>query len=105
MRDDARGQNELRRLIWLMSFVLCALSLPLHAASKWPLPDGVKSIEVNGYDMAFQESGSGVPLVLVHGALNDYRAWDAQFSEFAKARIMHRLTIAAGLSARLRDFG
>jgi len=84
MRDDARGQNALRRLIRLMSFVLCALTLPLHAASKWPLPDGVKSIEVNGYDMAFQESGSGAPLVLVHGALNDYRVWYAQFSEFAK---------------------
>lgn len=57
---------------------------PLHAAPKWPLPDGVKSVEVNGYDMAYQEAGSGAPLVLVHGAFGDYRYWSRQVPEFAK---------------------
>ena len=57
---------------------------PLQAGPKWPLPDGVKSVEVNGYDMAYQEAGSGTPLVLVHGALVDYRYWSQQVPEFAK---------------------
>jgi hypothetical protein len=34
--------------------------------SAWLLPEGVKSIEVNGYPMAYHEGGSGMPLSLVH---------------------------------------
>ena len=60
-------------------------SLPAIATPKWPIPDGLKTIEVNGYDMAYQETGSGTPLVIVHGALNDYRVWYAQVPEFSKA--------------------
>ena len=37
------------------------LSLPALAAPKWPIPNGIKTIEVNGYDMAYQEAGSGIP--------------------------------------------
>jgi esterase len=57
---------------------------PLLAAPKWPLPDGVKSVEVNGYDMAYQEAGFGPPLLLVHGAFVDYRYWSLVVPEFAK---------------------
>jgi hypothetical protein len=35
---------------------------PLLAAPKWPMPDGLKSVEINGYDMAYQEAGSGTPV-------------------------------------------
>jgi len=69
---------------WTALLSVHFLVSPLHAAPKWPLPDGVKSVEVNGYDMAYQEAGSGAPLVLVHGALVDYRYWSQQVPEFAK---------------------
>jgi pimeloyl-ACP methyl ester carboxylesterase len=36
------------------------------------------SLTVNGYDMAYAEEGSGEPLVLIHGSLNDYRYWAPQ---------------------------
>ena len=49
----------------------------------WPLPEGIKSVEVNGYPMAYQESGTGMPLVLVHGSMNDYRCWNFQIPVFA----------------------
>jgi hypothetical protein len=62
----------------------------VDAAPKWPLPEGVKSIEVDGYDMAYQETGSGVPIVLVHGSLNDLRVWHAQEPEFAKNTVSSR---------------
>jgi esterase len=52
--------------------------------SEWPLPEGVKSIEVNGYPMAYHESGSGKPLILVHGSLNDYRYWNCEIGVFAE---------------------
>ena len=61
------------------------LSLPAVAAPKWPIPDGIKTIEVNGYDMAYQETGRGIPLVLIHGALSDYRTWETQVPDFSKA--------------------
>jgi pimeloyl-ACP methyl ester carboxylesterase len=33
--------------------------------------------------MAYQENGTGMPLVLVHGAMNDYRCWNFQIPVFA----------------------
>ena len=67
-------------LVGVASFV----SLQASAAPKWTIPDGVKTIEVNGYDMAYQETGSGTPLVLIHGSLTDYRAWKNQIPDFSK---------------------
>ena len=46
-------------------------------AAPWELPMGVKTLTVNNYPMAYRESGSGETVVLVHGAANDYRYWDA----------------------------
>jgi len=56
---------------------------PVQALPDWPLPDGVKTVSVNDYEMAYQETGSGIPIVLVHGTLNDYRVWPEQVSEFS----------------------
>jgi len=72
--------------IMLMLFGLAGfLLLPVVAAPKWPIPEGIKTVEVNGYDMAYQETGSGIPLVLVHGSLADYRIWNTQVPVFSKA--------------------
>jgi pimeloyl-ACP methyl ester carboxylesterase len=40
------------------------------------------SLHVNGYDMAFVERGAGIPLLLVHGTLGDYRSWALQMEPF-----------------------
>jgi esterase len=60
-------------IIALLTCMAPAKSEP--ANPKWPIPDGVKWIEVNGYPMSYQDNGEGVPIVLVHGAVNDYRVW------------------------------
>ncbi len=49
----------------------------------WALPEGVKALSVNGYEMAYVEQGSGPPMVLVHGAGLDYRYWAGQMGTFA----------------------
>jgi pimeloyl-ACP methyl ester carboxylesterase len=35
----------------------------------------MKTLTVNGFDMAYLEIGQGKPLLCVHGSLNDFRAW------------------------------
>lgn len=50
----------------------------------WELPATAKSIQVNGYDMAYVERGSGTPLVLVHGAMSDFRYFTASMDALAK---------------------
>jgi pimeloyl-ACP methyl ester carboxylesterase len=48
------------------------------AFAQWSLPAGVKTLEVNRYPMSFFEVGTGEPVVLVHGAISDYRSWSRQ---------------------------
>jgi pimeloyl-ACP methyl ester carboxylesterase len=42
------------------------------------------AVEVNGAPLAYDEAGSGHPLVLVHGGLGDRRMWDGQMEAFAQ---------------------
>jgi non-heme chloroperoxidase len=44
----------------------------------------VKTIAVNGTNLAYIEQGQGPTLVLVHGTLIDYRYWAAQMDPFAE---------------------
>jgi pimeloyl-ACP methyl ester carboxylesterase len=60
---------------------------------KSKLPNGIRTIAVNGYEMAYLECGRGTSLVLIHGSLNDYRAWTFQMEVFGE----HFRTIAVSL--------
>lgn len=40
-------------------------------------------MHVNGYELAYVAYGAGVPIVLVHGELSDYRAFTAQMEPFS----------------------
>ncbi|WP_303720960.1 alpha/beta fold hydrolase [Malonomonas rubra] len=70
----------------LLLCILNLISVPVQATTLWPIPEGVKTVEVNGYPMAYQDTGSGTPLVLVHGGFSDYRIWSRKqipiFSKF-----------------------
>ena len=54
------------------------------AAAPWPVPDGLRIIEVKGYPLAYRDEGAGPPIVLLHGSLSDSRSWSLQIPEFAK---------------------
>lgn len=43
----------------------------------------LKTMWVNGYEMAYLERGAGIPLVLVHGGVSDYRHWLLQIRPFS----------------------
>jgi pimeloyl-ACP methyl ester carboxylesterase len=51
------------------------------------------TLAVNGYDMVFVEQGSGIPLLLVHGSITDFRWWTQQMAPFGA----HYRTIAVSL--------
>ncbi|MDA4115140.1 MAG: alpha/beta hydrolase [Thaumarchaeota archaeon] len=44
----------------------------------------MKAAKVSGVELSYVEKGTGTPLVLVHGSLNDYRAWALQLEPFAE---------------------
>lgn len=54
------------------------------AAPGWTIPDGVKTVEVSGYPMSYIEAGSGVAVVMLHGAWVDHRFLAPQVAEFSK---------------------
>ena len=53
------------------------------APRTWELPAGVKTLPANGYELAYVEKGSGVPIVLVHGIGVDYRYFTASMDALA----------------------
>src|SRR5215813_4902876 len=59
----------------------------LHRSSI-PLEPPMQSLLVNGYDMAYLDVGTGLPLVCVHGSLNDFRIWGCVIGPLSKR---HRL--------------
>jgi pimeloyl-ACP methyl ester carboxylesterase len=55
--------------LWLGLAALVLAARPAFAA------DEVRRISVNGTELAYVEAGSGQPVILVHGGLQDWRMW------------------------------
>ncbi len=47
------------------------------------MSDALKSVRIDGADIAYLDVGQGDPVVLVHGSLCDYRYWTLQMRDFA----------------------
>lgn len=64
-----------------------ATSDPAANESGWELvkPKVVqlKRIKIKGSDLAYTERGTGDPVILVHGALGDYRTWSSQLDSLS----------------------
>jgi esterase len=80
-------KKSMKTLVIIFTLIAFAslFSLLALAAPKWPIPEGIKTIEVNGYDMAYQDTGSGIPILLIHGSSHDYRTWEFQVPALSKA--------------------
>jgi len=70
-------------LVVLTGLLSACQTNPSQVSRTWSIPDGVKSMTVNGYDMAYIEKGTGTTVIFVHGAASDYRYMAAQVDHFA----------------------
>ena len=43
----------------------------------------LKNVRVNGVELHYLEKGSGIPVVLIHGGLGDYREWNPQIERIS----------------------
>jgi pimeloyl-ACP methyl ester carboxylesterase len=73
----------------LTTFALIAVTA--LAATILPLPaqeaasqTSLRKVEVNGIQLHYVDQGKGVPVVFVHGGLEDYRAWQPQMEAFSQ---------------------
>jgi pimeloyl-ACP methyl ester carboxylesterase len=67
-----------------MKFVLVLLIIPIFFGKALGQVVEPVKIKANGVELHYVEKGQGEPLVLLHGALGDYRSWSAQIEEFSK---------------------
>jgi pimeloyl-ACP methyl ester carboxylesterase len=58
---------------------------PAAARPLWPIPAGLKTVDVDGYPIAFTEAGQGETVLILHGALFDHRLWLPQVETLSKA--------------------
>lgn len=48
------------------------------------VPPEVKKMTVNGTEISYLEQGKGEPVILLHGALHDYRSWSSQMKPLSQ---------------------
>jgi len=58
--------------------------LTLAPLAQTPGQTSLKTVRVNGAELHYVDQGSGVPVVFVHGGLEDYRSWQGQVEAFSK---------------------
>ena len=67
-----------------------------------------KRIRINGIDLTYAERGKGEPVILVHGALGDYRTWspqlDALSHRYHVISYSRRYHQAGVLNSEARDY-
>jgi esterase len=73
----------MRNAVAVIAIVLIVCACAAQPLRTWPLPPGVSAVRVNGYDMAYVEKGTGAPVVLIHGAMNDFRYFSQTMDAFA----------------------
>lgn len=68
----------------LSFWIFILLLLTAKAGAEEVIPAPLKSVRVNGVDVHYLEQGRGPAVVLVHGGMEDYRAWAEQMEPLAK---------------------
>jgi non-heme chloroperoxidase len=80
-----KPEPESQRFRWLLILMLCTAG-PLAAEKAWGQSNNqvpVQSVRGAGVTLHYVSTGRGEPVVMVHGGLEDYRAWTAQLAPLA----------------------
>jgi pimeloyl-ACP methyl ester carboxylesterase len=81
--------NTRTSILWFAFFVLfCAALASQTAAQNVEASDTkhpLKKVRINGVELHYLELGKGIPVIFVHGGLDDYRMWSAQVEQFAQS--------------------
>jgi pimeloyl-ACP methyl ester carboxylesterase len=74
-----------QRLRWRLIFILCAAGslVASEAPGQSPGQSSLPSVQGRGVTLHYISVGRGEPVVMVHGGLEDYRAWAAQLAPLA----------------------
>ncbi len=72
----------MKRLMICLS--LCAALPTALLAQETTAQTTLAKVRVNGVELHYVDQGSGVPVVFVHGGLEDYRSWQGQVETFSK---------------------
>ena len=80
-RDSVSFRAAVTVLLWA-TFVPPALAQSAEPAETKPVQ--VTRVRVNGVELHYLEIGKGVPIIFVHGGLDDYRMWEAQLKPFSQ---------------------
>ncbi len=67
-----------------MKFILILLFFPILYGQAFGQSVEPVKISAGGVNFHYIEKGQGEPLILLHGGVGDYRAWNAQIEEFSK---------------------
>ena len=69
-------------------FVLLCAALTSQTAAQngeaTDTKDRLKRVRVNSVELHYLEVGKGIPVIFVHGGLDDYRMWSAQFEQLSQ---------------------
>jgi pimeloyl-ACP methyl ester carboxylesterase len=69
----------MKKLTWCFWFLAAFALIGVHAKAQ----SSAKTVRVNGVELHYIEKGIGVPVIFVHGGLEDYRAWADQVEAFS----------------------
>jgi pimeloyl-ACP methyl ester carboxylesterase len=82
-QESEKGNAMKAKIACVLFMFACPLAAQ-EAGPPWKVPEGLKTINVNNYPLAYREEGQGDPVVLVHGSMLDYRTWNVVVPELAK---------------------
>jgi non-heme chloroperoxidase len=85
LSNDLHVSNMLRATLTILLCVsFASQALAQSAESIQRQPSQLQKVRVNGVELHYFERGQGIPVIFVHGGLDDYRMWDAQIEPFAQ---------------------